>query len=91
MLKYTYCYLLLFFFFGLSFVSNVCDFALLYVFIAPRTRPGNFECITRFNKPGLNKPFKGVLRRCWVKYVASVVEDFPDANSDTSFELPVPK
>ena len=38
----------------------------------------------------LNKPFKAVLRRCWVKYVASVVESFPDANSDSSFKLPVP-
>ena len=38
----------------------------------------------------LNKPFKAVLRRCWVKYVASAVESFPDANSDSSFKLPVP-
>ena len=38
----------------------------------------------------LNKPFKAVLRRCWVKYVATVVESFPGANSDSSFKLPVP-
>ena len=38
----------------------------------------------------LNKPFKAGLRRCWVKYVASVVESFPDANSDSGFRLPVP-
>ena len=38
----------------------------------------------------LNKPFKAVLRRCWVKYAVSVVESFPDANSDSSFKLPVP-
>ena len=31
MLKYTYCYLLFFFFFGLSLVSNVFDFASLHV------------------------------------------------------------
>ena len=37
----------------------------------------------------LNKPFKAVLRRCWVKYVAHVGEGFPDANSDVSFKLPV--
>ena len=37
----------------------------------------------------LNKPFKAVLRRCWVKYVARVVEGFPDADSDTNFKLPV--
>ena len=37
----------------------------------------------------LNKPFKAVLRRSWVKYVASVIEGFLDANSDTSFKLPV--
>ena len=38
----------------------------------------------------LNKPFKAVLRRYWVKYVASAVESFPDAISDSSFKLPVP-
>ena len=32
MLKYTYCYLLLFFFFGLSFVFIAFDFASLYIF-----------------------------------------------------------
>ena len=37
----------------------------------------------------LNKPFKAVSRRCWVTYVANVVESFPDANSDSSFKLPV--
>ena len=37
----------------------------------------------------LNKSFKAVLR-CWVKYIASVVGSFPDANSDSSFKLPVP-
>ena len=38
----------------------------------------------------LNKPFKPLLRRCWVKYAASVAESFPDANSNSSFKLPVP-
>ena len=37
----------------------------------------------------LNKPFKNVLRRCWVKYFAGAVEGFPNAHSDTSFELTV--
>ena len=37
----------------------------------------------------LKKPLKAVLR-CLVTYVESVVEGFPDANSDTSFKLPVP-
>ena len=32
----------------------------------------------------LNNPFKAVLRKCWVKYVASVVESFPDENSTNS-------
>ena len=32
----------------------------------------------------LNKQFKAVLRRCCVKYVASVVEGFLDANIDPS-------
>ena len=39
---------------------------------------------------GLNIPFKVVLRRCWLKYAISVVEGFPNANSDASFNLPVP-
>ena len=38
----------------------------------------------------LNKPFKAVLKRCWVKYVASAADSFPDANSDITFKLPVP-
>ena len=38
----------------------------------------------------LNKPFKAALRRYWIKYVASVVQGFPDANSDTSLKLPIP-
>ena len=37
----------------------------------------------------LKKPLKAVLR-CLVTYVESVIEGFPDANSDTSFKLPVP-
>ena len=37
----------------------------------------------------LNKPFKTALRRSWVEYVASVIEGFLNANSDTSFKLPV--
>ena len=48
MLKHTYCYLLFFFFLGLTFVSNVFDFASLYDFTASLKRPGNFECIIRF-------------------------------------------
>ena len=37
-----------------------------------------------------NKPFNTVWRRCWAKYVASVVEGFPNANTDTNFKLLVP-
>ena len=40
-------YMLLFFFFGLSFFSDVFDFASLHVFTVTLTRPGNFEYITR--------------------------------------------
>ena len=47
-IKLLFFHLLLFLFFGLSFVHNVFDFALLYVFTESLTRPGNFECITRF-------------------------------------------
>ena len=37
----------------------------------------------------LNKPFKSVLRKCWVNYVATVVKRFPDGNSSSS-KIPVP-
>ena len=37
----------------------------------------------------LNKSFKAILRKCWVKYVSNVVESFPEANSNSSFKLPV--
>ena len=37
----------------------------------------------------INKPFKTVLRRRWVKYFAGAVEGFPNANGDTTFELTV--
>ena len=38
----------------------------------------------------LNKPFKAILRKCWIKYVADVVETFPERNTDSSFKLPLP-
>ena len=38
----------------------------------------------------LNKPFKAVLRKCWVNYISSVVETFPDASQDPSFKIPTP-
>ena len=38
----------------------------------------------------LNKPFKAILRKCWIKYVADVAEAFPERNTDSSFKFPVP-
>ena len=38
----------------------------------------------------LNKPFKAILRKCWVNYISSVVETFPDASQDPSFKIPTP-
>lgn len=76
MLKCTYCYMSIFSFFGVSFVSNVFEFASLNVFIASLTRPGILECITRFNKSGLNKPFNSILKRCWVKYAVILLKVF---------------
>ena len=38
----------------------------------------------------LNKPLKVILRKCWIKYVADVVETFPERSTDSSFKLPVP-
>lgn len=37
----------------------------------------------------LNKPFKAVLRKCWVQYVSSVVESFSEG-SDGKSKIPVP-
>ena len=36
----------------------------------------------------LNKPFKAILRKCWVNYISSVVETFPDASQDPSLKIP---
>ena len=38
----------------------------------------------------LNKPFKAILGKCWVNYISSVVETFPDASQDPSFKIPTP-
>ena len=38
----------------------------------------------------LNKPFKAILRKCWVNYISRVVETFSDASQDTSFKIPTP-
>ena len=52
--------------------------------------PISAGCISKCQPmDSLNKPFKAVLRRCWVKYFASVVEGFHHANSVTRFKLPV--
>ena len=36
------------------------------------------------------KPFKAILRKCWVNYILSVVETFPNASQDLSFKIPTP-
>ena len=33
----------------------------------------------------LHKPFKAILQKCWVDYILSVVETFPDASQDPQF------
>ena len=38
----------------------------------------------------LKRPFKAILRKCWVNYISSVVETFPDASQDPSFKIPAP-
>ena len=38
----------------------------------------------------LNKPFKEILRKCWINYVAGVVETLSERNFDSSFKLQVP-
>ena len=38
----------------------------------------------------LSKPFKAILQKCWVNYISSVVETFPDASQDPSFKIPTP-
>ena len=36
----------------------------------------------------LNSPFNTTLWKCWVNYISSVVETFPDASQDPSFKIP---
>ena len=79
LLTYTYCYLLFSFFFGMSFFSNVFDFALLYVFIVSLRRTSDFECITRFADLKTQRAGSSI-----------VTCSFPDANRDSSFKLPAP-
>ena len=38
----------------------------------------------------LNKPFKAILRKYWIKYVADVVEIFLERNNNSNFKHPVP-
>ena len=38
----------------------------------------------------LNKSFKGILQKCWVNYISSVVETFPEASQDPTFKVPTP-
>ena len=38
----------------------------------------------------LNKTLKAILGKCWTKYVADVVETFPESNTNSGFKLPVP-
>ena len=38
----------------------------------------------------LNKPFKAILRKFWIKYVTDVVKTFLERNTDSSFKLPEP-
>ena len=38
----------------------------------------------------INKPFKAILRKCWVNYISSVVETLPDASQDPSYKIPTP-
>ena len=38
----------------------------------------------------LNKPFKAILRKCWVNYISSVAETFADPSRDPSFKIPTP-
>ena len=38
----------------------------------------------------INKPFKAILRKCWVNYISSVVETLPDASQHPSYKIPTP-
>ena len=38
----------------------------------------------------LIKPFKVILQKCWVNYISSVVETFPDTSQGPSFKIPTP-
>lgn len=38
----------------------------------------------------LNRPFKAVLRKCWVKYISDTIEEFPSSTEDPNFKIPSP-
>ena len=37
----------------------------------------------------INKPFKGILRKCWVNYISKIIEQMPATTPD-DFKLPPP-
>ena len=38
----------------------------------------------------LNRPFKAVLRICWVNYISDGIEKFPSSTEDPNFKIPTP-
>ena len=38
----------------------------------------------------LNRPFKAVLRKCWVNYISDTIEKFPSSTEDPNFKIPSP-
>ena len=38
----------------------------------------------------INKPFKAILRKCWVEHVSKVIEKIPEPSSKPDFKLPPP-
>ena len=38
----------------------------------------------------INKPFKAILRKCWVEHVSKAIEEMPSPSSATDYKLPPP-
>lgn len=62
-------------------VQNKCDALMIPAGCTSKCQPMDV-CI--------NKPFKAILRKCWVEHVSQVIEKMPEPTSKPDFKLPPP-
>ena len=62
-------------------VENKCDALMIPAGCTSKCQPMDV-CI--------NKPFKAILRKCWVEHVSKVIEKMPEPSSKPDFKLPPP-